>query len=925
MEKRPYKLAIMGASGVGKTVFLGSYFYANERGMGKKYHIAPLNEKLAAAPGQTESPDEQELNSVQVVNELINILFKGTQIGTHKRVDMSMTVGDRMKVRLFDLPGGFTVDSTRWEDQKIREDLETADGVIFFIPAWDTLHNYAECRKTSTPFDTAISQYIRNEKAGAKEKKADIPIYFLFTKADKLQGADKDVTAEQLLDLWSGLKSASQTGSQRSFFKKGQFDKTFLVTSLGTWLDDRTPPKEEEYQPINVVESMESLFDDMARARRLRDRNSLLKKAAVAAAAALGIFVLATGISYSVQKRRWNGAEKAAQLAAARQNYPEAIKALDDFRAHGAPLGLPLPSFMSPEKDAGAQIEKLRRDYEADSYKGLAGYLQIADAADLPDSHSDSFKQGALAVKEYLTNDRFVTISPEHYATVKRVEQYYTAGALLNETVNSFDDIQNILNRIDMVPANWREPLVNRIQMGLHNWIAAVERNAAAKENEASGSSLQELDKTIAQTRALMNSPWLAEQLRQSLTDQLDTLEGLKNPVLDKIIAAKIATANSLSDPEEAIGFLEEFKAGASLSSTQNKRLQSAIDSQYDAMVKNWISEKTDAAEMRAHLTQYPGMPETAKSSAYQYMQHLGGVEIGDQLQRISSVENLGALCSVWDELSEIYLGNSQALQELQAPLSERFEALLNNDKHEREGIINGELKKNDFENAKHIIDVYSQNLDDDFLKFSSLCDTSKMKSEAENWKKKILERVAEGEYGFLRSQFHTYETTSPSEENLRQLSEKLSDFTQRWPKSSQEVDEVRKVIRYLDAIKGGVDASLTIVSANVPKSYDWPRGKNDLQITLSIEKDVVKNAKTSVVDDNNAPVFNFTVKFPWTADCGPCQLKVEDEDATFNETITKIIIPCSGITGWRKLNGPHTNNGATVLLQVNVSPDCPW
>lgn len=920
MEKRPYKLAIMGASGVGKTVFLGSYFYANERGMGKKYHIAPLNEKLAAAPGQTELPDEQELNSIQVVNELINILFKGTQIGTHKRVDMSMTVGDRMKVRLFDLPGGFTVDSTRWEDQKIREDLETADGVIFFIPAWDTLHNYAECRKTSTPFDTAISQYIRNEKAGAKEKKADIPIYFLFTKADKLQGADKDVTAEQLLDLWSGLKSASQTGSQRSFFKKGQFDKTFLVTSLGTWLDDRTPPKEEEYQPINVVESMESLFDDMARARRLRDRNSLLKKAAVAAAVALGIFALAMGTSYSVQKVRWNGAEKAAQLAAARQNYPEAIKALDDFRAHGAPLGLPLPSFMSPGKDAGAQIEKLRRDYEADSYKGLAGYLQIADAADLPDSHSDSFKQGALAVKEYLTNDRFVTISPEHYATVKRVEQYYTAGALLNETVNSFDDIQNILNRIDMVPENWREPLLNLIPAGAAAWIAAVDQDAAAKEAEAPGSGLREYDRAASQLRALMSSPHMDDQLREALNAQLGALEKSKSSRADRFISAKIAAAGGMENPEESLRELEELKASITLSDAQKKRLQDAADRQYEALVDRWLSKKTDAERLRGYLRQYPDMPKAAKSRAEGYLQRMGGIRMEDLRQNILFAENMSSLMEKGKEVNGLHTASAQELQELRGAIAQRFQELLIQMAYHAGNDINEKLKKNDFFNAKEHIEDFSAQKKRNIENFSYFCDTSAAENSVAGWEEEWTSKVLKENYDFLRDRFRGYKD-SCSSNNLEQFSKELKAFTNRWPGAPHN-DEVQQVIDYIGAITNDADARLTVVKARLESGRNWTFG-SDLQLKLHVGD---QTYPTDFHRFRNEPEYNETFNIRWSAGMKPCRIELINRNAVIkDESLMTITVPCGGIKGWKKLDGPHTQSYATVWLKVEGIPDCPW
>ena len=49
---------------------------------------------------------------------------------------------------------------------------------------------------------------------------------------------------------------------------KGKYDKSFLTTSLGDWLDPSTPPKNEDYHPINVIEPMEQMYRDIRRSSR---------------------------------------------------------------------------------------------------------------------------------------------------------------------------------------------------------------------------------------------------------------------------------------------------------------------------------------------------------------------------------------------------------------------------------------------------------------------------------------------------------------------------------------------------------------------------------------------------------------------------------------------------------------------------------
>jgi GTPase SAR1 family protein len=915
MEKRPYKLAIMGASGVGKTVFLGSYFYANEKGMGKKYHVAPLLEKTAAASDKA----EQELNSVQVVNELIGSLFKGSQIGTHKRLDMSMTVGDKMKVRLFDLPGGFTVDSTRWEDQKIKEDLETADGVIFFIPAWDTLHNYMECRKASTPFSTAISQFIRNEKEDAKERKADIPIYFLFTKADMLQGSEKDITAEELLEHWKGLKASSQTGSERTFFKKGQFDKSFMVTSLGTWLDENTPPTEEKYRPVNVVESMESLFDAMVQARRNRDRNSHLKKTALTTVTALAVFAAVLGTGYTVQKIRWNSAEKAMQLAVSRGNYPEAITALDNFRAHRSLLGFSLPAFMSPGKDVDAQIDKLRFDYEADSYKELAGYIQIAETTELPNSESDSFKQGAQAVKNYLTNDTFAAIAPAHYAAVKKAEQYYAAGNIMSGTVKSLNDIQVILTQIDVVPENWREPLLKRIPAGVAVWRVALDEAAAAQEAETPGTGLQEYDTALSQLRALTSTLPMSDQIKEALKEQIDGIEQSKSTMMDQFISTKIAEANRFANPEEAIALMEDLKLAHQLSDAQKDRIQSAADKHYEALVSRWIDEKTDIEKLRGYLRQYPTMPESAKSLADSYIQRVAATQKEALRQSILSAKNMSILLDKSKEANKNYSGQ----QEFRTAIAQRFQELLIRNTQNADDDIQESLGSNDFRNAKMIITNFSNEVNSNSVKISAFCDAGAATNSMAEWKEQWLSNASSQNYRYLRTKFNSYGDSCSSAE-LRDFSQELKDFTILWPQAPQD-NEILQVIHYVSSIRNGVNARLTVERAKVNIGTNTTFGSN-----LMIK--VMAGSTTFATDNhnfNNDPEFNEDFDFKWSIDMAPVVMKFTNVNWILEnkELPEQISVPCDGITGWKKLNGPHAtpNKNIMVWLKVDGIPNCPW
>ena len=103
MSKK-YKLALMGAHGVGKTVFLGSYFYiTTQRGEGN-VSVSIIKQ-----------------HSVDVIGKIISKIFQEHSVveGTVERIDLSFDVPKLgMDVEFFDVPGGHTQDMDQWAEQK---------------------------------------------------------------------------------------------------------------------------------------------------------------------------------------------------------------------------------------------------------------------------------------------------------------------------------------------------------------------------------------------------------------------------------------------------------------------------------------------------------------------------------------------------------------------------------------------------------------------------------------------------------------------------------------------------------------------------------------------------------------------------------------------------------------------------------------
>ncbi|MGI6075870.1 MAG: hypothetical protein ACOYD9_05855 [Pyramidobacter sp.] len=257
-----YRIAILGGTGVGKTYFLASYFYAKRHGKRIYSGRYPIN----IAKG-----------SEEIVREITNIttLFgKEPMPGTDDRYNITFSIPKLdMQVTLFDLQGGETTKNNDDNGKEnslstaFKEDLEQADAVLFFISAYDALHNHPKIIDQTEAFINRMEQIQReNEKI---KSGTDIPVYFVFTKGDSVE--DENPTLETLMDNLGILpENAGYDISWKRHFKllwkNGKYTRPFLTASLGKW-ENNLPPAEEEYKPVNVVETMEKLFKDMRSSR----------------------------------------------------------------------------------------------------------------------------------------------------------------------------------------------------------------------------------------------------------------------------------------------------------------------------------------------------------------------------------------------------------------------------------------------------------------------------------------------------------------------------------------------------------------------------------------------------------------------------------------------------------------------------------
>jgi GTPase SAR1 family protein len=253
-KKFPYKIAVLGASGVGKTYFFASYFYATRHARMSRKYSAPSIQK-----GQSES----------LVRSLEKKLFsQHTFPGTDSIQDISFVIKElnNATVELFDLPGRYTTSSESDAFNNIVNfSLKDATGIMIFFRAPDVY--YTTTLERSTAFDEHVRHYanLLKELPNSKQRGIAVPVYFIFTQGDRL-GSDQINEQDLLKHIGSNADELCSLVEKIS----DQPPKLFLIKALGRWNGKNytTPPDSRSYSPTNVVEAMESMFDDMLKARK---------------------------------------------------------------------------------------------------------------------------------------------------------------------------------------------------------------------------------------------------------------------------------------------------------------------------------------------------------------------------------------------------------------------------------------------------------------------------------------------------------------------------------------------------------------------------------------------------------------------------------------------------------------------------------
>ena len=883
MNKK-YKIAVMGATGVGKTVFFGSYFnLVTNLGRGSR----PIMVKSQS--------------SVNRITELITQLFQKHEVvqGTSERGDFSFSVDSLgMDVELFDIPGGFTQDMDAWVENKILPDLQQADGALFFISGEDLVKYPERVLKDNIVFARAISE-IREHKSGDLKGRSDVPISFIFTKGDTIPDVSLDTLKEKNSALFKAAEKSQDHGNwlEKTAYKKGKYVNAYKSQSIGKWESPQDVPR--DYQPDMVIEPMEDLFEAMVHSRSAHGRT--LRK--IIAALALAIFALLEGGTYYFDMSQWNGMQERVRGLEKKELYEQALQKVDAFSSPSW-----LPAFLRAEKKLPALREELYRDYESALYAPIEAALKAVDEEKAPDA-TPSFLKDAEKVNHYLSVTHFAEIQPEHYEKAKRKAWYFDLGRLLSldsqkQDVSQdelFNAVWNCLN-CDL-PEKWQHDIQTRIDSILRRWGDTLSLDVGPEE----------FDTYINKAEQLKGHPKLSDSSK-------DYLNAQKKSWAKKKIETWAREADSLP-PEEGVTLLERHRE--ELDPSDQEKLEDALEKHYAALAEQALKKDADDADsLQALLDRYPAMTSGVR----------------DKLE--------GHVASIRERRHQEWLGDLNASKNMEE-MVDRITSFGGKDKDDRQqqGIdllqkrIEMELENVGSEASKAVqLKDFSEGKQEAQKALNALRQTIlPLKADSlSNWlegkEKAIMGELEEKHLADCREDF-TRRRNTRDRRDVAECRKRLDAFLELWP-NSVERKNVEEVRDFLNVIQGGVKGKLNVVKGTFSDAKDmpfdfWGMKTPDIFVTVSMGNKEIFRTKTVKGDEKTLECrFNEGVEMTWAVDTPELTFKVFDEDLLVDDELITWKTTPSGFMGYKELQ-QRTLEGAyylTINFTPNVTiPECPW
>jgi GTPase SAR1 family protein len=414
MEKQKYRIAVMGAYGVGKTTFLGSYFNL-------------VINKGEGVPVSLNTPE-----MVDQVARITGTLFKKQVPVTEKAMIENMAYS----IETLGMDVEF-VDVASSENFKTLPDLKSVNGILFFLSAEDLVKNPVKVKKDNEVFQEAIDYILQNSDSKWYDFQK-FPLYCILTKCDAVPQVTEDELAVKTADFLNAAKGASDLASEEDvkpfLFEAGKNLRCFSTVSLGKWTDTKALPK--KYEPENVLEPMEDLYAAMARVPRARKR---VKRAAWAVG---GLLILAVGSSWGLDIYQWEKTKEEARKLASEARYEDAINHVNQ---------------VADRNDKNELISEIYRQYEKAKFDGILPVIKDLDVNVPPEAPLEEFLEASKKVDEYLKNSSFKQASAANYEKVNSLAWYFEAGKKLlsttpEETGHAADALNKWLETLPQLP-----------------------------------------------------------------------------------------------------------------------------------------------------------------------------------------------------------------------------------------------------------------------------------------------------------------------------------------------------------------------------------------------------------------------------------------------------------------------------------------
>ena len=989
MEKQKYRIAVMGAYGVGKTTFLGSYFNL-------------VINKGEGVPVSLNTPE-----MVDQVARITGTLFKKQVPVTEKAMIENMAYS----IETLGMDVEF-VDVASSENFKTLPDLKSVNGILFFLSAEDLVKNPVKVKKDNEVFQEAIDYILQNSDSKWYDFQK-FPLYCILTKCDAVPQVTEDELAVKTADFLNAAKGASDLASEEDvkpfLFEAGKNLRCFRTVSLGKWTDTKALPK--KYEPENVLEPMEDLNAAMARVPRARKR---VKRAAWAVG---GLLILAVGSSWGLDIYQWEKTKEEARKLASEARYEDAINHVNQ---------------VADRNDKNELISEIYRQYEKAKFDGILPVIKDLDVNVPPEAPLEEFLEASKKVDEYLKNNSFKQASAANYEKVNSLAWYFEAGKKLlsttpEETGHAADALNKWLETLPQLPEQWKDVASKKTKEMLEAWFDSVGPEA----------EIEEVEQSVARAAAFADHPNLSDDLKALLSEKQ---ESWKKAISSKWISAGekvIAEASALS-PEEGLKKLFAFSAEKDIPENILQMAAEAVKSEYARLADTYVADR-DAGKDRlsALMAEFPEMPEEQKQKLFARIKEIVQetvASISDKITAADSLETLekhlpdlelsweevpdgkagitkrfaASLTRLWETESQKIHKEASALaskneftsamamiapsfRELAARVSDiatkagipmdqtDVSALVKNAAHEVVSALSKEIEGSESLEAlaSHlpVLDLSWEEVAEGkagITKSFASALNRLLQAEGEKIKKEIAELAVKNEFSAARDTISTaFEklfadtgelTMKSGTADVEAVIAKMKD---RELQNLQNVhyEQCRKDFEAVRDTKDP-EAIASVISRLRDFATLWPssaKSKETEQVAVYME--TVKNGvkaelmiiggdfsaedsfmdspdmkiqlkkgntlllETKTVDNNARPSFNEKYPFTWDLQTGFSFVGIETAGMFgSDEEVFKVSVDAGGLFGYEKLNGTLKDRGNSIAVKLDITvPECPW